>query len=231
MKYYKGTINKALSYVLFSEDDMHGYVKELIAKGDLEDYTTLDKVVYNYNVTVEELKKEYETQMKNLKDKMVEIEEYFASFKGKIIDGRHLKYNLQEFNRIVPFTVATLPMKISSDEDKKKLKEVLSFKPDEDVVYDRPMYLKSCIEENYNTYGDPELTEIEYVINKAIFIGLKECKLQHRALCLAIYNKIGTIFNSSAVYFEDFESLMDGEITMKGFVKKFDITKKKKTSC
>ena len=229
MKYYKGEINNALNYVLYYEDDMFKYVQKMLENNELDDYTAVDKITYNYDVTVEEFKKEFDIQLERVKNKVEEIKEYFDSFKGQIIDSTGLKYNLKEFCGISPLSIATLPTSIVFEEDKEEFKEILNFKPDEDTIYDGPIHMESYIEEDGN--GEPELIEVEYVIDRVVFTGLTECKMKYKALCLTIYNKIGTIFNSYSVFLEDFESLLEGDITMKGFIKKFDITQKKNASC
>ena len=214
IKYYKGEINDTLNYELRSKDSMSKHVQELV-----------DKITYNYNVSVEEFKKEFEIQLEKVKEKVEEAREYFESFKGKIIDKNGLKYNLKEFCEISIIPIATLPTSIVSEEDKEKLREVINFKLEKDVIYVGPMYLESYIDKD--DHGESKLIELEYVIDSVVFNGLKECKMKHIALRIAIYNKIGTLIKPHSVFLEDFEALLEGDITMKGFIKKFDITKKK----
>ena len=227
MKYYKGEINNTLSYVLYYEDDNYrfSYNQGVVKKEQLLGYTPEDKVNCNYNITVEELKKEFNIQLERVKNKVEEVKEYFDGFKGQIINSLSLEYNLKEFYEISPLSIAVLPSTVTCDEDKEELREVINFKPDKDTIYDGPIYLETYIDEDGS--GEPEFIEAQYVIDRAIFVGLSECKMKYKALCLAIYNKIGTIFNSHSVFLEDFEALLEGDITMKGFIKKFDITKKK----
>ena len=225
MKYYKGEIDNALKYTLYYEDDMFSYVKKMLVNGELDDYTPEDKISCNYDVTVEELKAEFDIQLERVKAKVEEVKEYFDTLKGKVVDSDNLEYSVREFCGISPLCIADLPMKIKSEEDKEELKEVLNFKPDKDTIYDGPMYLESYIDEGDD--GEPEVEEAQYVVDRIIFTGLSECKMKHRALCLAIYNKIGTVFNPHSVFVEYFEALLEGDLTMKGFIKRFDITQKK----
>ena len=227
MKWYKSVISEELKQELYVKDDAYSFREEKLGEGKLSNWVSADKVSYNLEVTPEELKKEYDTQLEIVRAKIVEIEEYFNSFKGKTIDSR-TKYKFHELTIIKPFSIAVIPMEIKDDEDKEAFRDVLNFKMDKNTIYATDIYLESYI---CGIDSDPELEEAEYLINRIEFIGLKECKIQHRALCLAISNKIGKIFSGNSVFLEDFEALLEGDITMKGFVKKLDVTKNKKTSC
>ena len=227
MKWYKNTIGNELKLKLFVEDGNSTYGKELKETGALSGWIPADKLTYNYDVTPEELKKEYEIQLEVVKDKVKEIEEYFNTFKGKTIDMSNSLYSLYEFTKIVPFSIAVMPMEISDDYNREAFKDVLNFKMNKDTVYTGKIYLEGHL---YNSIG-PELEEAEYVIDRVEFVGLSECKMQYRALCLAIYNKIGQIFQDNSVYFGNLEELLEGDITMKGFIKKINITIDKEISC
>ena len=228
MKWFKSTIDNELKQKLLIKDDSYTYREGTLGEGVFSDWIPADKLTYNYDITVEELKKEYDVQLEAVKNKVAEIKEYFDTFKGKSIDMSSTKYKLQEFTIIKPFSIGFIPMEISDDYDKEVFEDVLNFKMDKDTVYTADIYLDSYLS---GIDGDYELEDAEYVIDRVEFVGLSECKMQHRALCLAIYNKIGQIFYDTEVYFNNFKELLEGDMTMKGFIKKIDITIDKKISC
>ena len=177
----------------------------------------------NYNVSVEEFVAEVERQKEIVRKYLEEKKAFVESHKGKVLrqisqrDVAFLNFSLEDI------LVLDEEVSIEDAKDKHCLKE---FKLEPDKIYRGIVFLKvdaESIERNY-----VKVHETSYSVGTVSWKEPSECWFKEQAIKLAIYNKITQIFDDCSDLPEYFEMLKAGDMTMKGFIARFDISKKEK---
>ena len=221
MIHYKMILNNELRLELNYINDKNDWVEEGLENGVYEGYTPEDEITYNYDITIEELEKEFNTQIENVKAKVKEIEDYFNTFKGRVLRIYDAKYNMYQYIITHYKNIGDIPDTINDEADIETLKSIINFKFDPDTVYIN----KPSLDVDTEYDGDCcSFYGANYKIDTAEFVGLTECEIKNRALKLAVYNKISNIFQLNKVNIENFNMVRDGYMTIKGFIKGIEIT-------
>ena len=131
------------------------------------------------------------------------------------------KYNMYQYMHTHYKNIGDIPEVIKDEYDLESLKAIVDFKFDPDTVYLNYPGLDTDIEndgDGCSFYG------ANYEVTVAEFTGLSECEIKNRALELTIYNKIGNLFQLYKATVENFNMVLEGDMTVKGFIKRIEIT-------
>ena len=218
MQWFKTELKDDYAIEMSYIDDNLTFIKQEIEKGKYSNYTPANKIKYNLNVTFEEFDAEYKRALEILKTKEKEVKKYFDSFKGKTVSENKAKFSVYKYGRVSNKFIANVPETISSKKDVKDLKKVINFKREKDTIYVGDIYrdIQMTCDDAFDI---PK--SVGYYIGTFKFTGLDNFQLTHTALSLAAYNKIGKICDFSNATLDNYQKVLDQEITLKGFIRDY----------
>lgn len=217
---------RKLVYKMDIEEDIFCVLKiKFDDEEDIDEFVSLSDVKVNYDIDINEFIEEVEKQEEVVKNYLRNKKEFIESHKGKF-----LKEISQRDSYYLDFKTEDI-LVLDKEIDIENLSNADCFK---NIKLNPNKIYKNKASLNVNC---KDLDSLYLTVNKVSYRTItimwkqpKENWIESYAVRLAIYNKISKIFDNDfaySAYTEYFHMLKDNQLTMKEFIKKFDVSKNK----
>ena len=212
-KYYKSILKDGVFVDTIPAIDGNGNAEE--------GYIPKEEIQENRDITAEEFIEEVEKQKKVFRTYLLNKKALIDSHKGKVIPDELIDIRIHSpFLDIQEFKILELKPELDI-ESLDNTGSLSDFELDKDTTYLGDIYLNADVNSEYGY--DLEVYDISYRILTVRYREPLKCWFDDKAIMLAIYNKITTHFKTYGSFTDAFDMLVNGELTMKGFIRKLSL--------